>query len=146
MSTTPQDRSTTAAENLVVYERLVELGLDHRLLDTMVFVLAHDDEELELSRNEVTAADAADLAAAYDLMPAWDQRCAIAYVAQDLDAPELDEMRLDVLCAPIHDALSVRHIAVAASLAWLQGDIARFTDYLDDLDLLRQRLHIWRQL
>lgn len=128
-----------------LYARLVGMGLSVVALQTMVFVLALEETELELSRNEVRSVDLTDYVQAYGILPAWDQRCALAYVLQDQEASVLETLRRDVLRAPAGPALSIRHIAQATALAWLQGDVGLSQGYLDDPDHLARESRAWRE-
>lgn len=143
----PVDRPPTPDENRSLYETMSTMGLAEHLLETALFALVLDDEELELSRNLVEPADVDDLVRVYFLMPTWPQRCAIAYVAQDLDDPRLRDVWLDVLRAPARqEPLSLCHIAQASSLARLRGSIELVEDYLDDQELLAAHVAIWASL
>lgn len=150
----PTERPTTADENRDVYETMTTMGLAPHVVETMLFVLVLDDEELELSRNHVTADDLIDFARLYFLMPSWPQRCAVAYVLQDHDDPQLTDLRLDVLRSPsgstdaggAAEELGLCHIAKATSLAWLRGSIDLADSYLADPELLDRHAAIWAEL
>ena len=126
---------------------MLGMNLAEHVLETMLFVLTLDEEELELSRNTVTDGDLRDFVRVYHLMPTWPQRCAVAYVLQDHDSSAWTDIRIDVLGAPnpTHD-LSICHIARATSLARLRGTIDEVGVYLDDPDRLEAHAAIWVSL
>lgn len=141
------DRTLNGAEKRAILEALEPIGLRDEVRTALVFALENDEQELELSRNDVTARDVEPLARAYWMMPTWTQRVAVAYLLQDHgDAAAAIDVWSDVLSAPARGPDSVRHIVTAAALAWLRGDIASMDRYLDDYELAGAHARILSQL
>lgn len=144
---TPMERPTTMEENRDLYAAMTDMDIADHVLETMLFVLALDEQELEISRNHVHEGDLVDFARLYHLMPSWPQRCAIAYVLQDQDAPALIDVQVNILKAPRPpEPLSLCHIAQAAALGTLRKDLAWTDRYLDDPDLLDEHAAVWSTL
>lgn len=141
------DRRLDGAEKKTILTALEQIGIRPEVRTALIFVLENDEDELELSRNDVTARDVEPLARAYWMMPAWAQRVAVAYLLQDHGAaPAAVDVWFDVLRAPDLGPESVRHLVKAAALAWLRGDISAMDRYLDDYELTRTHGQILAQL
>jgi len=141
------DRTLNGAEKQAILQALEPIGLRDEVRTALIFVLENDEDELELSRNDVTASDVEPLARAYWMMPTWTQRVGVAYLLQDHGAAaEALDVWFDVLRAPDQGPDSVRHIVKAAALAWLHGDIASMDRYLDDDELTRTHARILAQV
>lgn len=141
------DRTLAGAEKQAVLQALEPIGFRDEVRTALIFVLENDEEELELSRNDITTRDVVPLARAYWMMPTWTQRVGVAYLLQDHGATtEVLDVWTDVLGAPDRGPDSVRHIVKAAALAWLRGDVASMDRYLDDHELVRTHARILSQL
>jgi hypothetical protein len=141
------DRELAGAEKQAILSAVERIGIRPRIRTALIFVLQNDEDELELSRNDVAASDVAPLTRAYWLMPAWTQRVGVAYLLQDHGAaPEAIDVWFDVLRAPDLGPDSVRHVVKAAALGWLRGDISAMDRYLDDYQLTRAHGRVLAQL
>lgn len=142
-----EDRALSDAEKLAAFRQIEALGLRQPVRTALIFALAGEEGELELSRNELGADDVDVLARAYWLAPTWPQRSAIAYLLQDQGAADdVLDIWLDLLRAPSDRPGSVGHVARAAALGWLRGDLGWMDHYLDDHDLLAEHARLWREV
>lgn len=141
------DRNLSGAEKRAILTALEPIGLRDEVRTALIFALENDEQELELSRNDVTARDVEPLARAYWMMPTWTQRVGVAYLLQDHGtAAEAIDVWFDLLGVPAYGPGSMRHIVTAAALGWLRGDIASMDRHLDDYELTQTHARILSQL
>lgn len=128
-ATAEMSADLTGPEKRRIYDSLPGLGLRREMITAMAFVLEGDGGEVEVSRDDVTAADVPALISAYWKVWGWRQRTYMIHLLADQSRSELQSLWLDILRAPDDDPGTALHAAKALALARLDGDVARFDYY-----------------
>jgi hypothetical protein len=122
-----------------IYETLhFAAALRAEMLSAMLLVLEGDMAELGDIWSEVTREDVPGFISAYWKLPAWRPRADLVYVLWRRREPELEPIWLDILGAPDRRAEDRFHLAKAIALSNLDGDPAKFDDYLYDWHLAKR--------
>ena len=97
-----------------------------------------DPEQIEAARDDVTRTDLGALAAAYQALETWAQKCHLINLVQDTLDPRTREIMRDVLRAPDDGDGDYVELTKAIAVCHLEGDLARFMTYYEDRQLLAQ--------
>ncbi len=128
----PADQPLSGPEKRALFDEIRALKLRKDVETALVFVIEADEQEVEMCRNVIGAADVDGLARVYWMLPTWPQRTCLIHLLTDQAADALRPLWQDILRAPDLKPQDGRHGAKALALARLDGDVDRFMDYFDD--------------
>jgi ribosomal protein L35AE/L33A len=94
--------------------------------------------QIEAARDDVSRTDLGALAAAYQALPTWEQKCHLVNLVQDTLDPRTREIMRDVLHAPDDADGDYVQLTKAIAVCHLERDLSRFMTYYEDRQLLAQ--------